>query len=320
MRDFVASRVINGVQRITIYLSLHAAGRYIAWPRFPPSAGVRATTLDDRLTMNALVIGISQINGYEYFQYSPTGGASTDWMYATYKIPSLLMEISEYTSEVSRFYPSAEVMASEVAGNRPAILWLIQQAQCPADPAGLGVRKCGPRFDDFERAAGWVVNPDGTDTATSGRFERGNPARVRIGTRSMQLDDAVSGYRAMVTGALAGRYANSYDLDGITTARSPQISLGADPGDLVFSASFSYGSTATSADWFRVWVEAEDGIRTLVHQRLAASRYRYAAYTEVRVSLARWASQTVRIVIGAGDVGRASLVEVAVDDVRIERR
>jgi hypothetical protein len=69
-----------------------------------------------------------------------------------------------------------------------------------------------------------------------------------------------------------------------------------------------------------VWVEAEDGTRTLVHQRLAASRYRYAAYTEVRVSLARWANQVVRVVIGAGDVGRASLVEVAVDDVRVERR
>jgi hypothetical protein len=211
-------------------------------------------------------------------------------------------------------------MASEVAGNRPAILWLIEQAQCPADPAGLGARKCGPRFDDFEREAGWVVNPDGTDTATSGRLERGNPARVRIGTRSMQLDDAVSGYRAMVTGALAGRNANSYDLDGITTARSPQITLDADPGDLVFNASFSYGATATSADWFRVWVETEDGTRTLVHQRLAASRYRYAAYTQVRVSLTAWANQVVRVVIGAGDVGQASLVEVAVDDVRIERR
>jgi len=320
MRDFVASRVISGVQRITIYLSLHATGRFIAWPGFPLSAGVRAITLDDRLTMNALVIGMSQINGYGYFQYYPTGGASTDWMYATYKIPSLLMEISEYTGEVSRFYPTAEVMASEVAGNRPAILWLIQQAQCPADPAGLGVRTCGPRFDDFERSAGWAVNPYGTDTARSGRFERGNPARVRIGTRSMQLDDTVSGLHAMVTGALAGRYASSNDLDGITTARSPQITLSADPGDLVFSASFSYGATATSADWFRVWVEAEDGTRTLVHQRLAASRYRYAAYTEVRVSLAPWASQTVRVVIGAGDVGRPSLVEVAVDDVRIERR
>ena len=320
MRDFVASRVIDGVQHITIYLSLHAAGRYIAWPRFNPGVGVRAITLDDRLTMNALVIGISQINGYEHFQYDPTGGTSTDWMYVTYKIPSLLMEIGAFTGLVARFYPTAAAMAREVARNRPAILWLIQQAQCPADPAGLGVRKCGPRFDDFEREAGWVANPDGTDTATSGRFERGNPARVRVGSHTMQLDDTVSGFRAMVTGALAGRTANSYDLDGITMARSPQITLGTDPGDLVFSASFSYGPTATSADWFRVWVEAEDGTRTLVHQRLAASRYRYAAFTQVRVPLTAWADQVVRIVIGAGDEGRDGLVEVAVDDVRIERR
>ena len=320
MRDFIASRVIDGVQRITIYLSLHAAGRYISWPRFNPGVGVRAITLDDRLTMNALVIGISQINGYEHFQYDPTGGTSTDWMYVTYKIPSLLMEIGEYTGEVSRFYPTAEAMAREVALNRPAILWLIGQAQCPSDAAGLGVRRCGPRFDDFEREAGWVVNPDGTDTATSGRFERGNPARVRVGTRTMQLDDAVSGFRAMVTGARAGATANSNDLDGVTTARSPQISLGADPGDLVFNVAFSYGATATSADWFRVWVEAEDGTRTLVHQRLAASRYRSAAFTEVRVAMSAWADQHVRIVIGAGDVGRDSLVEVAVDDVRVERR
>jgi carboxypeptidase T len=320
MRDFVASRVIDGVQHITIYLSLHAAGRYIAWPRFNPGVGVRAITLDDRLTMNALAIGVSQINGYEHFQYDPTGGTSTDWMYVTYKIPSLLMEIGEYTGEVSRFYPTAAAMASEVALNRPALLWLIGQAQCPSDPAGLGTRRCGPRFDDFERESGWVINPNGTDTATSGRFERGNPALVRLGVRAMQLDDAASGFRALVTGAAAGRSANSNDLDGITTARSPQISLGADPGDLVFSASFSYGATATTADWFRVWVEAEDGTRTLVHQRLATSRYRYAAYTEVRIALTSWANQVVRVVIGAGDVGRDSLVEVAVDDVRIERR
>jgi len=320
MRDFVGSRVIDGVQRITIYLSLHAAGRYIAWPRFPPAAGVRAITLDDRLTMNALVIGISQINGYEHFQYDPTGGSSTDWMYVTYKIPSLLMEIGEYTGEVSRFYPTAAAMASEVARNRPALLWLIGQARCPADPAGLGVRKCGPRFDDFEREAGWVVNPDGTDTATSGRFERGNPALVRIGTRTMQLDDTVSGFRALVTGAAAGRSANANDLDGVTTARSPVIALDGDPGDLVLSLAFAHGANASSADWFRVWIEVDGGVRILVYQRSATSRYRAAAYGEVRVALARWANQSVRIVIGAGDVSGDSLLEVAVDDVRVERR
>jgi hypothetical protein len=32
-----------------------------------------------------------------------------------------------------------------------------------------------------------------------------------------------------------------------------------------------------------------------------------------------WAGQTVRVVLGAADEGADSLVEVAVDDVRIER-
>lgn len=320
LRNFVSSRVLGGAQRIAIYLTLHAAGRYVAWPIFPRAAGIPVMTIDDRMTMSELVAGMALRNDYGAERYSPTGGASTDWMYHTYKVPSLLMEIGEYTGPVTRFYPNADAMASEVARNRPAILWLIGQAACPAEPAGLGVRRCGPRFDDFERDTGWVVNPNGTDTATSGRFERADPARVRIGTGTMQLGDAASGYRALVTGAPAGRYANSNDLDGVTTARSPQITLGTDPGDLVFNASFSYGSTATSADWFRVWVEAADGTRTLVHQRLAVSRYRWAALSEVRVSLTPWADQVVRVVIGAGDEGGDSLVEVAVDDVRVERR
>jgi murein tripeptide amidase MpaA len=320
LRDFVASRVIDGVQRISIYLSMHAAGRFVAWPIFPRVAGIPIMTIADRMTMNELVAGMAQRNGYRAARYAPTGGTSTDWMYTAYKVPSLLIEIGEFTGTVSRFYPSASVLLAEVAGNRPAILWLLQQAACPAEAAGLGTRNCGPRMDDFERETGWAVNPDGTDTAVSGAFARANPERVRLGTRNMQLDDAASGYRALVTGAAAGRSANANDLDGVTTARSPQITLGADPGDLVFSASFSYGSNATSADWFRVWIETEDGTRTLVHQRVAAPRYRYAAYTEVRVSLTTWANQAVRVVIGAGDVGRDSLVEVAVDDVRVERR
>ncbi len=320
MRDFVASRVIDGVQRITIYLSLHAAGRFVAWPIFPRSAGVPSMTIDDRMTMNELVAGMAARNGYEAIRYLPTGGSSTDWMYATYKVPSILMEIGEFTGEVSRFYPTAAAMASEVAGNRDAILWMIGEADCPSEAAGLGSRRCGPRFDDFEREAGWAVNPDGSDTATSGRFERGRPALVRIGAYTMQRENGASGYRALVTGAAAGRTANSNDLDGITTARSPEITLGADPGDLAFGLAFSYGSSATTADWFRVWVEAADGTRTLLYQQLAASRTRRATYATVRRSLAAWANQTVRIVIGAGDVGRASLVEVAVDDVRVERR
>lgn len=320
VRDFVASRVIGGVQQLDIYLSMHAAGRYVAWPILPRAAGIPAITIADRMTMNELVAGMAQRNGYRAARYAPTGGTSTDWMYTAYKVPSLLMEIGEFTGTISRFYPTEAAMSAEVERNRPAILWLLQQAACPAEAAGLGVRNCGPRMDDFEREAGWIVNPDGTDTATSGAFARGNPEGVRIGSRLMQLDDAASGYRALVTGSAAGRSANANDLDGVSTVRSPQIALGADPGDLLFSASLSYGSNATTADWFRVWIEAEDGERTLVHQRLASPRVRWATYTETRISLGAWGNQSIRIIIGAGDEGRDSLVEVAVDDVRIERR
>ena len=31
-------------------------------------------------------------------------------------------------------------------------------------------------FDNFETATGWATNPDGTDTATTGQWERGDPA------------------------------------------------------------------------------------------------------------------------------------------------
>ena len=148
--------------------TVHTALGDIDRPIFPRSAGIPSMTVDDRMTMNQLVAGVAARNGYEAIRYYPTGGSSTDWMYATYKVPSILMEIGEYTGEVSRFYPPAAAMASEVAGNRDAILWLIGEADCPSEAAGLGGRRCGPRFDDFEREAGWVVNPDGTDSATSG--------------------------------------------------------------------------------------------------------------------------------------------------------
>ena len=320
MRDFVVSRELDGVQRIRIYVSLHAAGRYVAWPIFPRSAGIPAITFDDRYTMDALVAGAAARNGYAAERYLPTGGTSTDWMYSTYKVPSLLVEIGAFTGLVSRFYPSATRMAAEVAGNRAALLWLIGEADCPSEAAGFGDRRCGPRFDDFEIEAGWIANPDGSDTATSGAFERARPAKVRAGTVTMQLQSVPSGYRALVTGAAAGRSAAANDLDGVSTVRSPAIALGAEPGDLAFELSFSYGSSATAADWFRVWVEAEDGTRTKIYERLAASRARGAAFATVRRALTDWANQTIRIVIGAGDEGSDSLVEVAVDDVRVERR
>jgi hypothetical protein len=68
--------------------------------------------------------------------------------------------------------------------------------------------------DNFDGAAtGWTFNPGGTDTATLGRFEIGNPETTSSnGTK--QLGTTQSGSNDLVTGRLAGSGAGSYDVDG----------------------------------------------------------------------------------------------------------
>src|SRR5262245_21209469 len=80
-------------------------------------------------------------------------------------------------------------------------------------------------FDDIETDQGWVVNPNGTDTATAGQWERGNPeATDFFGPK--QLDNTLSGVNALVTGRLAGAAAEDNDIDGgLTSIQSPAITL-----------------------------------------------------------------------------------------------
>jgi hypothetical protein len=71
-------------------------------------------------------------------------------------------------------------------------------------------------------------------------------------------------------------------------------------------------------DYFRVRVSAPSGWTTLLDERGAAAD-RSAAWTSLALDLTPWAGQPIRIQIEAADVGRASLFEAAVDDVRITR-
>ena len=128
-----------------------------------------------------------------------------------------------------------------------------------------------------------------------------------------------SGSRALVTGAAVGTSTGSNDLDGTTTIRSSPIALPASVGPLSFRYYLAHGVNASPDDWFRVWVEAADGTRTLVREELGAADDDAAAWASARVAMDPWAGQTVRIVIAAADEGTDSLVEAAVDDVRIER-
>jgi aminopeptidase S len=174
--------------------------------------------------------------------------------------------------------------------------------------------------DTFETATGWTTNPGGSDTATTGRWERGDPQATTSGTTTTQLGTTVSGTNDLVTGATAGASAGTNDVDGgITTIRSPAITLPAGTLTLSFSWYLAHLSNATSADFLRIRV-ISGATNTVVFQQLGAATNRSAAWQGGSANLSSFAGQTIRIVVEAADAGTASLVEAAVDDVTITKQ
>jgi hypothetical protein len=173
--------------------------------------------------------------------------------------------------------------------------------------------------DDFETATGWTTNPGGTDTATTGMWERGNPADTNS-SGAKQLGTTVSGVNDLVTGAAAGAAAGDFDVDGgTTTIQSPAITLPS-TGTLTLSFSwyFAHGSNASSADFFRVRVVG--ATTTTVLNVAGAAVNRNGAWATASANISAHAGQSVRIVIDTADASTASLIEAGVDDVRITQQ
>jgi carboxypeptidase T len=324
LRDFVKSRVVDGRQQIRTHITLHTNGELILWPYGHTRTDVPPDmSRVDHAAFVALGKRMAQRNGYKPEQSSQlyiTDGDQIDWMYGRYRIFSFTWEL--YPKEhfrTSDFYPPDERIAAQVARNRSALLYIIDKADCPYSPIYKSKALCGPLYDDFEINRGWARDPDGTDTATDGLWQIGNPVAVSKFGRK-QLGITTSGRAALVTGLAGAKGSDANDVDGgTTTIRSTPVTLPDPVGDLAFSYYFSHRSNSTAEDWFRVWIEAEDGTRTLVKEEVGKQVDDDAKWVGVRVSMTPWAGQTIRIVIGAADGFNDTRIEAAVDDLRIER-
>ncbi|MFI7022435.1 M28 family metallopeptidase [Micromonospora sp. NPDC049900] len=189
-------------------------------------------------------------------------------------------------------------------------VWTLAQVATP--PPGTTVYS-----DTFETATGWTVNPAGTDTATAGRWERADPAATSSSGVATQLGTTVSGSYDLVTGPLAGSSAGDHDLDGgVSTVQSPTITL---PSTGTLTLSFSWYlahlNNSSSADYLRVRVVGSSTVTAL--SATGAATNRAASWQTGGADVSALRGQTVRIVIDAADASTASLVEAAVDDVRI---
>ncbi len=175
-------------------------------------------------------------------------------------------------------------------------------------------------FDNFETNLGWTRNFNGTDTATTGLWERGDPEGTTSGGVTTQLNAAFSGTNDLVTARLAGASAGVNDVDGgVTTITSPPIALPSTGTlNLSFAYYFAHLNNATNLDFLRVFVVGSS--TTQVFQELGAATNDAAVWASTSVNISSFAGQTVRIRIEAADASTASLIEAAVDDVRITQQ
>jgi carboxypeptidase T len=327
LRDFVNSRVVGGVQQIKTHIDFHTYGQLVLWPYGYTISNTQPTlNADAELTFRTIGNQMAASNGFTPQQSSDlyiADGTVIDWMWGQHRIFSYTLELYPTSSGGGGFYPPDEVIPAQTSRNREASLLLAEYADCPYRAANLQAQYCGTGggtqvyFDNFETATGWGANPDGTDTATLGQWERGDP-EATTSSGAKQLGTTVSGTNDLVTARLAGSSAGANDVDGGTTSiRSPGIAL---PGSGTLTLNFSYylahGNNSSTADFFRVSIVHSGGTTQLVNVAGAATN-RNGVWTIGTANLTPYAGQTVRILIQAADASTASLVEAGVDDVRI---
>jgi carboxypeptidase T len=320
VRNFVNSRVVGGVQQIKTNIDFHTYAELVLWPYGYTTADTAPTLgADAQAAFATLGRSMAASNGYTPEQASDlyiTDGSIDDWLWHDHGIFSYTFEMYPRSSSPG-FYPPDEAIAAQTSRNRDAVLQLLDASDCPYEVIGKQAQYCGlPGAvtlygDDFETAKTYTLG----GTATTGRFEVADPAAT-TSSGAKQLGTTTSGTRDLVTGAAAGADAGANDIDGGTTfAESGPIALtGGSNYALSFNWYLAHGSNATSADYLRVFVNG-----TQVFQQLGAATNRNGAWAAASLSLNAFAGQTVRIRVEAADAATASLVEAAVDDLKVTR-
>jgi hypothetical protein len=319
VRDFVLGRRVNGVQQIRAAIDWHSFNEEIMWPFGYTKADLpRTMAADDLAAFKAVAKEMARRNGYMPKQLSDLyimDGGSIDWLYGDQRIFALTIELYPLDNTPGGFHPPDDIIERETTRNDGAVLYFLEQAACPYAEAGLGETHCGPLDDDFEAGRGWQVDPDGSDGANDGAWQRAIAQKSATNAGTKQRSYGYSARYTLVTGAKRGSSANANDLDGLTSVRSPQFTLGGGSGWKVqFRYTFGLGSNATAADYLRLSVGGAELWRVAGN-----GTNRNATWQLVTLSLDAYAGQQIRLRFEAADGAGDSLVEAALDDVRVYR-
>ena len=179
---FVNGRVIGGKQQITVAIDFHTYAELVLWPYGYTYTDVPSDmTQDDHDVLVAMGQAMAATNGYTPEQASDlyiTDGTINDWLYGVHHILNYTFEMYPVTSGQGGFYPPDEVIPAQTSRNRAAVLYLLEQADCPYDVIGKGVQYCGgtPPVNTG------LLNPSANAPVTSGSGDNNgyqtNPSNV----------------------------------------------------------------------------------------------------------------------------------------------
>jgi len=146
VRDFVNSRVVGGTQQITTNIDFHTYAELVLWPYGYTFTDVPADmTQDDHDVFVTMGQAMAATNGYTPQQSSDlyiTDGDINDWLYGAHHIFTYCFEMYPVTSAQGGFYPPDEVIAAQTSRNRAAVLYLLEQSECPYSVIGKQAQYC----------------------------------------------------------------------------------------------------------------------------------------------------------------------------------
>ena len=196
MRDFVRSRVVDGRQQIRLHLTLHTNGQLVLWPYGHTKKNIpadmttrgprrlrRARQADgpaQRLQGRAVERPVHHRRRPDRLDVRPL----SDLLVHLGALPDRALHglrlLSGRREDRRRRSPGTGRRCSTRSTWPTARTAPIVQAQT----------MCGPLIDDFEINRGWVRNPDGTDTATDGSWQIGEPGGgLERGSEAARHDD-----------------------------------------------------------------------------------------------------------------------------------
>jgi carboxypeptidase T len=147
MRDFVNGRVVDGRQQIRTLITFHTYSELVLWPYGYTYTDVPSDmTQDEHDVLETMGRAMAATNGYTPQQSSDlyiTDGDMTDWAFGVHRIFAYTFELYPKGSNPG-FYPPDELIPTETARNREAVLYIAEQADCPYRVIDKEAEYCTP--------------------------------------------------------------------------------------------------------------------------------------------------------------------------------